>query len=250
MSMWTEVLVNGTAPAARDGHTSSVAGSKMIIFGGRGNGSESDPQVGGGAGTSLLGDEWEIDLDPSQHVTVATDTSTVSGFSVLGGVRLSGSRSTPNPRPDRFTHAGCPYLPFRAKQQAIREGGVTFIPLVVEQAPSQQDEDSDSGMCVSDMSVVVEIDHGCTGQLQLTLYGPGPPPGDTSYPENTPRAEPAVLFVGYNGTDGAYAGADGLEDGLGTAVEGGSGGGCGDGMVALFTDSADKGVWECCGKGR
>lgn len=76
--MWTEVLVNGAAPDARDGHTASVAGSKMIIFGGRGNSVDSDPQVGEGMGTSLLGDEWEIDLDPSQHVTVATDSSTVS----------------------------------------------------------------------------------------------------------------------------------------------------------------------------
>lgn len=82
--MWTEVLVNGAVPAARDGHTASVAGSKMIIFGGRGNGSESDPQVGEGTGTSLLGDEWEIDLDPSQHFTVATDSPTVSGFGVWG----------------------------------------------------------------------------------------------------------------------------------------------------------------------
>eukprot|EP00752_Nemacystus_decipiens_P004487 g4097.t2 len=202
---WTEILVNGEAPAARDGHTANVAGSKMIIFGGRGNGIESDPQVGEGTGTVFLGDEWEIDLDPSRHVTVATDSST-----------------------------------------AIREGGATFIPLVVEQAQTQDDTDSD--MCVSDVSVAVEIDHSCTGQLQLTLYGPGPPPGDTSYPENAPRAEPAVLFVGYNGTDGAYVDADGLKEGFGTAT-GRSGGECGDGILATFTDAADRGVWECCGKG-
>lgn len=83
--MWTEILVSGAAPAARDGHTASAAGSKMIIFGGRGNGPESDPQIGEGAGTALLGDEWEIDLDPSQHVTVATNSSTVSGL-VRGAV--------------------------------------------------------------------------------------------------------------------------------------------------------------------
>lgn len=104
-------------------------------------------------------------------------------------------------------------------------------------------------MCISGMSVAVEVDHGCTGQLRLTLYGPGPPPGDTSYPDNAPRAEPAVLFVGYNGTDGADVDTDMLEGGFGTAA-GASGGGCGDGMIASFTDSADKGVWECCGKGR
>lgn len=84
--MWTEVLVNGEAPAARDGHSASVAGSKMIVFGGRGgNGTESDPQAGQGTGTSLLNDEWEIDLDPSQHVTVATNASTVSGSGVRRG---------------------------------------------------------------------------------------------------------------------------------------------------------------------
>eukprot|EP00903_Cladosiphon_okamuranus_P009839 g9351.t2 len=205
VKMWTKVLVSGAAPAARDGHTASVAGSKMIIFGGRGNGTESDAQVGDGSGTSLLGDEWEIDLDPSQHVTVATDSPT-----------------------------------------AIREGGATFIPLVVEQAQTQGD--TLSGMCVSDMSVAVEIDHGCTGQLQLTLYGPGPPPGDTSYPKNTPRAEPAVLFVGYNGTDGAFLDAGGLGGGFGTSAAA-AGGGCGNGMAAIFNDSAAMGVWECCGKG-
>lgn len=144
----------------------------------------------------------------------------------------------------RWLRTPCPCV---QKQQAIREGGVTFIPLVVEQA--QWPHDTDSDMCVSDMSVAVEIDHSCTGQLQLTLYGPGPPPGDTSHLENTPRAEPAVLFVGYNGTDGAYVDADGLRGGSGTAA-GGYGGGCGDGMVAVFADSADKGVWECCGQGR
>lgn len=136
---------------------------------------------------------------------------------------------------------------FRTKQQAIREGGATFIPIVVEQAQSQDDTDSD--MCVSGLSVAVEIDHSCTGQLQLTLYGPGPPPGDSSYPENTPRAEPALLFVGYNGTDGVYVDADRVERGIGTDA-GGSGGECGDGMVAIFTDAADRGVWECCGNGR
>lgn len=82
--MWTEILVSGaSAPAARDGHTASIAGSKMIIFGGRGNASDSDSQAGLGTRTALLGDEWEIDLDLSQHVTVATNSSTVTIALVL-----------------------------------------------------------------------------------------------------------------------------------------------------------------------
>lgn len=84
------------APAARDGHTSSVAGSKMIIFGGRGNGSESDPQAGEGTETFLLGDEWEIDLDPSQHITVATDAPTVSGIEILFGFAQTGIVGKPS----------------------------------------------------------------------------------------------------------------------------------------------------------
>lgn len=115
--------------------------------------------------------------------------------------------------------------------------------------PTQPEHGADSDMCVSDMSVAVEIDHGCTGQLRLTLYGPGPPLGDTSYSNNTARAEPAVLFRSYNGTDGAHVDVQGLGGGLGTAA-GGSGEDCGDGMAAVFTDSADKGVQECCGNGR
>ena len=91
VSTWTEVLVDGVAPAARDGHTASVAGSKMVIFGGRGNGSESDPQVGDGTETSLLGDEWEIDLDPTQQITVTTDSPTVSGSSVGVSIVIRGS---------------------------------------------------------------------------------------------------------------------------------------------------------------
>lgn len=49
----------------------------MTIFGGRGNASDSDSQAGLDTRTALLGDEWEIDLDLSQHVTVATNSSTV-----------------------------------------------------------------------------------------------------------------------------------------------------------------------------
>lgn len=83
LNMWTEILVNGAvAPAARDGHTASVAGSKMIIFGGRGNASDSDTQGGLHTRTALLGDEWEIDLDLSQHVTAATNSSTVTIFAL------------------------------------------------------------------------------------------------------------------------------------------------------------------------
>ncbi len=141
------------------------------------------------------------------------------------------------------------------ERQAIREGGVTFIPLVVEGA--EEDLDDTGGvvdMCVSDLSVYVEVDHGCTGQLRLTLYGPGPPPGDARLPENVPRGEPAVLFVGYNGTDGvsedaAAAAVTGFEAAAATGGSSG-GGGCGDGMSASFKDSADDGAWECCGEGR
>lgn len=55
----------------------------MIIFGGRGNASDSDSQAGLDTRTALLGDEWEIDLDLSQHVTVATNSSTVSIFALF-----------------------------------------------------------------------------------------------------------------------------------------------------------------------
>ncbi|CAM9161625.1 unnamed protein product [Ectocarpus fasciculatus] len=201
-SVWTEVLVNidGEAPAARDGHTASVAGSKMIVFGGRGN--ESDSYTQEGSNTALLGDEWEIDLDPSQLITVSTNSST-----------------------------------------NIREGGQTFIPLVVEQTDAQRAE-TDVDMCVTDLSVAVEIDHDCIQQLQLTLYGPGPPPGDTSRLASASRAEPAVLFVGDSVAD--CAPDDEVGVGIDATAGDVSGGGCVDGMDVSFEDAAESGVWEGC----
>ena len=93
LSVWTEVVVGASeaAPAARDGHTASVAGTKMIIFGGRGNGPDSDSQGGQGLRTALLDDEWEIDLDPYRHVTVATDSATVSASMYLSLPLAGGS---------------------------------------------------------------------------------------------------------------------------------------------------------------
>lgn len=70
--IWTEVIVGGQSPAGRDGHTASAFGSKIIVFGGRGNVSTS------GQETSLLGDVWEIDLDPNLMASVATHAPTVS----------------------------------------------------------------------------------------------------------------------------------------------------------------------------
>ncbi|CAM9312927.1 unnamed protein product [Scytosiphon promiscuus] len=212
LRQWTEVLVGVSgdgAPAARSGHTASVSGSKMIVFGGRGNASDSDVQDWRGSRTALLGDEWEIDLDPSRKVTVATNSST-----------------------------------------AIREGAQTFIPLVVATAATNaQQTDAtiiDTDTCVSDLTVSVHIDHGCTGQLRLTLYGPGPPPGDTSELLNTPRAEPAVLFVGRDRTNDAVFGTGATSGG---SPGSGSVGGCVNGIDVSFADSAESGVEECCGEG-
>lgn len=105
------------------------------------------------------------------------------------------------------------------------------------------------GMCVTDLSVTVEIDHDCIQQLQLTLYGPGPPPGDTSRLGDVSRAEPALLFLGGGVADCA---SDVDLFGLGNDVTAGgvSGGGCVDGMDVSFKDSAQSGVWEGCNNRR
>lgn len=66
---WTEVIVEGNGPTPRDGHTASALDSKLVLFGGRGNVS---------TGTALLGDEWEIDLDPTYSVSATSNASTVS----------------------------------------------------------------------------------------------------------------------------------------------------------------------------
>lgn len=77
--VWTEIVVNSDVPSAREGHTASVAGSKMVIFGGRGMNSTA------GRGSTLLSEQWEIDLDASRTVVVQTNTSTVRP-AVLGSV--------------------------------------------------------------------------------------------------------------------------------------------------------------------
>ncbi|CAN0423250.1 unnamed protein product, partial [Scytosiphon promiscuus] len=68
-SVWTEILVDSDVPSARERHTASVVGSKMVVFGGRGTNSTA------GQGTVLLDEQWEIDLDPSRTVVVQTNSS-------------------------------------------------------------------------------------------------------------------------------------------------------------------------------
>lgn len=116
-------------------------------------------------------------------------------------------------------------------RKSIPDGTPVFIPLEVAQTRFNTD------MCVSDISVGIDIDHLCTSQLELTLYGPGSPTRDASYlaNKNAARAEPTVLFSGYNGTD--WWGRDVDE-------------GCGNGMVGSFSDSAEESVWRCCGTER
>lgn len=125
-----------------------------------------------------------------------------------------------------------PPLVYLLARKTIPEGTPVFIPLPVEQTTYQED------MCVSDITVTVNIDHPCTGQLRLTLYGPGPHTRDANKLENTARAEPAVLFVGHSLADGGYAGDSG--DGE-----------CSDDMgpTLSFSDAAVEGVWEAHGKG-
>lgn len=71
-------------PSARERHTASVVGSKMVIFGGRGTNSTA------GQGTVLLGEQWEIDLDPSRTVVVQTNSSTVRTASCAWSVLWFG----------------------------------------------------------------------------------------------------------------------------------------------------------------
>lgn len=96
-------------------------------------------------------------------------------------------------------------------------------------------------MCVSDISVSLDISHPCTGQLRLTLFGPGPSNRDAHQYQGggtISRSNPALLFAGHNGTD----------SGLGTPEYEGCGNGIGPDL--RLSDAADEGVWECCGKGR
>lgn len=105
-------------------------------------------------------------------------------------------------------------------------------------------------MCVSDIDISVDIDHPCVGQLELTLFGPGPTSrGDATRLEHTrmARAEPALLFGGCEGIDRCF------KDDINEIVDYTSGracGGCGDGMGVSFNDSAENMVWDYCGKDR
>lgn len=81
-SVWTEIVVSSEAPSAREGHTASVIGSKMVVFGGRGVNSTANSTTEN-RGSVVLGDQWEIDLDPSRTVIVQTNASTVRHFFLL-----------------------------------------------------------------------------------------------------------------------------------------------------------------------
>lgn len=118
--------------------------------------------------------------------------------------------------------------------QAIIEGTTVYSPLEVVESSTH------GGMCVADIAVSLHIDHPCTRQLRLILYGPGPPNrGARPYDDSMPRSESAVLFEGHDGTDGGEGGSNG---------HGGCGVGIGPGLE--LSDSAPEGVWECCGRGR
>lgn len=118
----------------------------------------------------------------------------------------------------------------------------------MEQTEAQRAE-ADVDMCVTDLSVAVEIDHDCIQQLHLTLYGPGPPPGDTSRLGDVSRAEPAVLVLG-GGIADCASDFDLFGDGNDGTAGDVSYGGCVDGMDVSFEDSAESGVWEGCNNRR
>lgn len=129
--------------------------------------------------------------------------------------------------------------------QVIPEGTPTFAPLTIDQSAQG------TAMCVADMKVNVDIDHQCIGQLYLTLYGPGPSTLDANNLENTARAEPAVLFSGYHGTDCSCTEDTRFESTADQCTEtGGSSGECGEVVRVSFSDTADEGMMECCRKGR
>lgn len=75
--VWTELLPQGPVPDPRDSHTASVVGSTMVIFGGRRN------ITAGEQWMEFIGDEWEIDLDPTENVVVTSDAQTVRCYSRL-----------------------------------------------------------------------------------------------------------------------------------------------------------------------
>lgn len=115
--------------------------------------------------------------------------------------------------------------------QNVAEGRRTFSTIYVN-------DTTHAGMCVSDLNVSLDIDHPCTGQLTIVLYGPGTPSLSSDNNEDTLRGKPADLFGGYNGTDG------------GEVAKAGDGCGAGIGPGFKLSDHAQEGVWECCGKGR
>ena len=54
----------------------------MVVFGGRGVNSTANSTTEN-RGSVVLGDQWEIDLDPSRTVIVQTNASTVRHFFLL-----------------------------------------------------------------------------------------------------------------------------------------------------------------------
>lgn len=88
--------MGGSSPPPRDEHSASVVGSTMIIFGGRGSDrNTTGASTGGQDDLTLLGDEWEIDLDPCRNVVAEANSSTVRlGSAVSLFAKISTTSTT------------------------------------------------------------------------------------------------------------------------------------------------------------
>ncbi|CAM9805532.1 unnamed protein product, partial [Discosporangium mesarthrocarpum] len=209
--VWEEKILDDelVGPSPREGHSASVLdGSRMFIFGGRGNGSLGSPSAIHHA------DLWEIELDPAWKASAY--------FNSTGG----GSKDIPEGEQAFsavFINDSAPWE------------DPSFSPMSLASAPSP------NNTCVSALSVRLHVEHPCPAQLRLTLYGPGPPfvRRSHNFPPNS-LGEPLLLFDGTRSPliDTCQAGrSDGLIEGVGS-----SGGGLGPDLV--LSDLAPLGLWD------
>ncbi|CAM9570018.1 unnamed protein product, partial [Phaeothamnion confervicola] len=194
---WRQVTFVGPAPPPRHGHSMSViGGSRLVVFGGRGGPSDDgfadgfidpvttlDPAYAGNEdpASPFFDDIWELELDPRQRVTaVALPWASI---------------------PEGFLFTD-------AIDVRVSSNGTAAVIGAAE------------SMCISAMSVSLNVSHPCARQLRISLQGPAPFVDD-----------PAVLLQ-YNDGFGGDAGM-----GFGDA-SGGSGDGGGYGSYACHADVA------------
>jgi subtilisin-like proprotein convertase family protein len=250
----------GGLPSARSGHSALAARGELYIFGGASSSSDCSGAVaslrglagttataaaavplctrGGGLGSELWrfspgSSVWkEISVNgaspqPSARRGHSTPLLGASELLLLGGL---DSSATAQPLSQLWRLDVAPRTALTAAWSSpggvplpLQQGSYTWLTAAVPAGGA-------AGMCITDISVAVTLDHPCSRQLKLVLRGPGTPTADANFAPLTDRTAGSVALFSF---------AEG-GDSPGICAGGGLSG-------TVFSDSAQKSVSGCRG---